>query len=158
VINRCNRRINHIWRYLLYSTSSQSLLYLECHLLPVSHKMYKNIDEYISLSLRTVIRLSQWFITLCLRLYCIGQTTYNTPSNSIKEWLFVIFKMASDWHSFLERHRYHRHLRACLAHTHKKYQSEHCVPYHWDIWDTNTSGWRSRNQLRNWLCVLILDM
>jgi hypothetical protein len=66
MINHCDRRITHLSdtdiSFVVFNIPSKFLLYLECYLL----------------SLRWVIRLSQWFIMVCLWLYC----TYVSPSKT----------------------------------------------------------------------------
>ena len=85
MINHCDRRITHLSdtdiSFVLFNISSKFPLYLECYLL--SPKMHKKVNRLnrpkdIQVSLRRVIRLSQWFITLCLWLYCKRKVLFCT--------------------------------------------------------------------------------
>jgi len=74
MINHSDRRITLLGdldiSFVLYNISSKFLSHLECFLLsPKRHiKININRQKDVSVWLRRVIRLSQWFITLCLRL------------------------------------------------------------------------------------------
>jgi len=79
MINQFDRHITLLGdldiSFVLYNISSKFLSHLECFLLsPKRHiKININRQKDVSVWLRRVIRLSQWFITLCLRLL------YNQP-------------------------------------------------------------------------------
>jgi hypothetical protein len=78
-INHCNKTYRSSWWFGYIFCSIKYIfkisLHLECYLLSPKRHIKKvnrlNRPKDISLSLRRVIRLSQWFITLCLWLYCI---------------------------------------------------------------------------------------
>ena len=85
VINHCDRRITHLSdtdiSFVLCNISSKFLLHWECYLLsPKRHVKINRLNKPKdrSESLRWVIHLSQWFITLCLWLYCSLQRHIRT--------------------------------------------------------------------------------
>ena len=92
VINHCDKHITHLVdldiSFALLDIFLKCLLHLECYLNYHPKGISKQVNRLnrskdISVSLRRVIRLSQWFIRLCFWLYCISITKKSDKSITV---------------------------------------------------------------------------